>query len=441
MTSNARMRTALLLALSFMGGVSGCSGCGKTTTADSVDASGVAPSAVPSVTASPAGAPLPLSLPFAAAVGPSGGIYVAGLVVARGVVGVSRYDQSGNVVWSVDALSDVAWAPDAEVHVLANANGVGVIWRGMRSKALVRQMVLLDEHGKPLGEPIAVGAGACVTDQGAVWPVAKDDGSSRVVRQALTGGGVTELGAVGKDKDPLLECGTERVYALEEGEEDVGLSVFSKDGNKPSAPLIVGTSDDDEEREHEAFTVGDAFGVVRATARGRLLLREARPSIGPWRSFRDSLEKDDDIVAVDGDDDYAYVVTTREASERCDASAAFDVRLVRAKRAGAKPEASDDATLLSSEPCGTDVGPFFLGAIGSRFVVAWAELVPRENGKPPIASLAYRFVADADVKRVSQAADAIELAGCDDKRCYFAALGRVDGDAMAPGAAKIFTIP
>lgn len=385
-----------------------------------------------------------MSLPFAASRGPDGDIYVAGLVVSRNAIDVARFDKKGTMTWSIDALTDVAWTPDAEVRVLAGDAGLTVSWRGMRAKALVRQLVAIDKTGKIIGDPQAIGVGACATDDGVVWPESQDGGSSDIVRRPYAWTDKTTIGTVTRDLDPLLACASHRVYVLEEGDEEVGLSVFPKEKDmKGPLPLIAASpSDSDDEREHDEFTVGDELGVVRATARGKLLVREATPNLGGWRSFSKPLADDDDIVAVDGDATWAYVVLTRDATTRCDGSAtATDVWMLQTKRSSAKGELKDGEVLLASEPCGTDVGTFWTGTIGSRFVVAWTELSPRTGGAPPIAGFVYRFAGDKSGITVTQPADGMSFAGCDDAKCYVVALTRTDSDAMAPGTARVLSFP
>ncbi len=387
---------------------------------------------------------LPLSLPFASSRGPGGDIYVAGLVAARNVIGIARFDKLGKMVWSVDAFTDVAWTPDAEVRVLGAEAGVAVSWRGLRAKALVRQLVAIDQTGKIMGDPQAIGVGACATEDGIVWPESNDGGSSEIVRRPFSWSAPTSIGTVTRDLDPLLACGSHRVFVLEEGSEEIGLSVFpaNKDAKGPVSLIAASPNDNDDEREHDEFTVGDELGVVRATARGKLLLREGTPSLGAWRAFPKPLSDDDDIVAVDGDATWAYAVITRDAADRCDGNAsATDVRLLRTKRAAAKSDLKDDDTLLAAETCGVDVGAFWTASLGSKFVIAWVELAPRTGASLPMAGFAYRVVGDPDVKHVVQPADGMSFAGCDDTKCYAVALTRTDADAMAPGTARVLSFP
>ena len=413
--------------------------CGETSPSAPIDASPSAPASA-AVPSAPTGA-LPLSLPFAAARGPGGDVYVAGLVASRGVIAMGRLAPSGAVAWVADALTDVAWTPDAEVRVMASDTGLVVVWRGLRSKTLVRQAVAVDPQGKLRGDPQAVGPGSCATDDGLVWPEETEGGTTAIMRRPFAWGEKASLGTVTRDLDPVLACATHRVFVLEQGEEDLGLEVLSSDGNKASVPLISASASDDRD-EHDEFTDGDDFGIVNATERGKLLFRETTPNLSRWRTLDKSLEKDDDIVDVDGDHLSVYVVYTRDASDRCDGGAAgSDIRLVRGRRAAAKPDVKDDDQLVSSAACGTDVGPFWNGSIGDKFVVVWSELSPREGGAPPIAGIAYRVMGDGDAKRIAQPSDGMAFAGCDDKKCYAVALTRTDADAMAPGAPKLLSFP
>ena|GEM_PF-4010282 len=433
-----RSRGWLAASLGVLASLGGCK-CGDQPVAGGADA---APSSSASSSSAPVGT-LPLSLPFAASRGPDGDVYVAGLVASRNVIGVARFDKKGTMSWSADALTDVAWTPDAEVRVLAAEAGLTVSWRGTRSNALVRLLVAIDKSGKIIGDPQPIGVGACATDDAVVWPESRDGGASDIMRRPFAWTPAVSIGSVTRDLDPLLACGSHRVFVLEEGDEDVGLSVMPADKDvKGPAPLIAASPNDgDDEREHDEFTVGDGLGVVRATTRGKLMLREATPNLSGWRSFSKPLAEDDDVVAVDGDATWAYVVITRDAIDRCDAGGtATDIRLVRAKR-GAGKEAKDEDLLLANEPCGLDVGAFWTGSIGARFVVAWTELAPRVGGAPPIGGFAYRIVGEPDVKHVAQPADGMSFAGCDDVACYAVALARTDTDAMAPGVARVVSFP
>ena len=92
---------------------------------------------------------------------------------------------------------------------------------------------------------------------------------------------------------------------------------------EPAGPLRVAIRDvdfgEDEEREHEAFTVGDALGIVRISASGGIAMREVPRAgpVAPWRTLKHKLSQDDDVVAVDGDASATFVVFTRDADDTC----------------------------------------------------------------------------------------------------------------------------
>jgi hypothetical protein len=421
--------------------VGGCKGCPESS-APVVDAAAVAPPVASSLALGPK-LTLPLSRPFSAALGPGGDVYVAGLVAARGVIGVARMTAAGDIVWVRDAIARVSWSLDATVHVLASARGLAVSWRGAQGRDTVQLVAMFDKDGAAVGAPARVGSGACATEDGVVSTLEGDGGVAPVVRRAFVDAAEVALGAATHDLSPMLACGDRRVYLLEEGDQDVGLSVLGADAGRGSAPLFVPGSGEDEEREHGAFTHGDGLGFVRVTARGSVRVRDALPGLTPWRrADLPPLPEGDDWLAVDGDASFAYVVVSRDAAERCDAGVgSSDIRVVRVRRSSAPKGATDSDELAGALPCGVDLGSVFTGSIGKGFVVAWTELGSREGAAPPIASLAYRQMGAAETGRIEQAADAVSLAGCDANRCYAVALVRTEADAMAPGAAKIIAFP
>ena len=434
--------TARLCLLAWVVGTAACRGCAQSP-GSPPDA--VAPTLPAAASAEAVLVPgLPLSRPFAPALGPAGDVYVAGLVAARGVVGVARMTPSGEVVWVRDAISQVAWSLDAEVGLHASARGVAVTWRGMRERAPVRLVALFDKDGKSPVPVSPVGAGACATDDGVVSTFEGDGGLAIIGRRNFSDGAEVSLGTAKRALSPTLACGGGRVFVLEGGEADIGLSVLDSDGGGGAAPLFTANgSGEDDEREHGAFTHADGLGFVRLTGQGAIRSRDALPELSAWRRAEvPVIPEADDWLTVDGDAAFAYVVLSRQSTGRCDGGApGADLRVVRARRSRAPKTATDADELAGSLPCGVDLGAAFTGSIGEAFVVMWSELALHDGAAPPIAGFAYRVMGTSEARRISQPADALTLAGCDAKRCYAVAMVRSDADAMAAGVAKIIAFP
>ena len=131
---------------------------------------------------------------------------VAGLVAKQGIVrAIGRAD--GALQWTADALTDVAWAPDTEIRVLAAAGGVAVVWRGLRHGKPVRTMVLLGPRGEPRGEPIEVGPTLCGTADGLAWTDPRAAGPVRVHARRWSEPAVHDVALVPADREPSLVCG------------------------------------------------------------------------------------------------------------------------------------------------------------------------------------------------------------------------------------------
>ncbi|HZU82078.1 MAG TPA: hypothetical protein VE987_04130, partial [Polyangiaceae bacterium] len=201
----------------------------------------------------------------------------------------------------------------------------------------------------------------------------------------------------------------------------------------------------DEEREHDAYSVGDDIGLVRVGASGgvsvRIVPKAEQP--GRWRRLKHSLSDDDEVVAVDGDPGAALLVVTHEREDACGGrGSAEGVRAIRVDMRG-----DDDAVFeLAPADCERAPGPFWISSTGSEQVVAWVERRP-PGGLPrsaPIRGVAFRVVRPdgARASRILQAADAVVDAGCDDTGCSLAALVRPpDSDGMQPAPIRLFAYP
>src|SRR5208283_174791 len=92
----------------------------------------------------------------------------------------------------------------------------------------------------------------------------------------------------------------------------------------------------DDEREHDAYSIGDDLGLVRVGASGAVALRELPRggAPGPWRKLKQALATDDDVVTVDGDATATLIVVTHDAEDACaEGGVASDsVRAIRVDR-------------------------------------------------------------------------------------------------------------
>ncbi len=251
------------------------------------------------------------------------------------------------------------------------------------------------------------------------------------------------------DRSPTLLCGDHDAFVLGEGDDDLTATAFSP-GEGAARPSLVAIRDrdfgDDDEREHEAFTIGDDLGHrPRRWAAVAMYLREvSNAHASPWRRLKRALSEDDDIVAVDGDGASTFVVYTREAADEC-AGGESPAPIVRALRIDR--QTADEATVpLSPADCDSTPGPFWIADAAGAPVVAWTRRRARPAANAaPIDSLVYRVFpartagsepAPGDRPReghVDVDADALVEAGCDEAGCFAAALMRSpDNDGGRP---------
>ena len=407
----------------------------------------VAPGALDAA-ASPAGAGAGarFSAPIAAARVGGGAVLVAGLVVPDKAIVVTRIEPGGRSAFTVTALRGVAWSQDAELRVFSADGGAAVVWRGVRDGRTVRQMVTLGKGGEVQGEPVDVGTVACSTEDALVW-TEKGTGKWRVLAKPWASA-PREVASVAADREPVVVCGTRRVFALGHGEDDITFAIGDADGGAARRLMAATDFGTDEDRELTEYTVGDDLGVVRVGSAGQVAVREARgDAIGAWKKLAATIPADDDLVAVDGDAKATYVITTRESSSACGSapsgSAAMSVQAMRIDRATFAEAVSE----VAAAECGKELGPFWTGSAAGRFVVAWAERAgKREATSAPVVGLAYR-VLDGEggagaVVRIARPADALVDAGCDKDHCYAVALAREPGTTnMVPEAAQVIAYP
>lgn len=430
----------------------GCT-CGSKTSGDipgAAPAAGesAASAARPSLDASPA-APLSLegfSSPIAATHLPGGDV-LAGLVAADGVIRVVGVTD-GKPVWASNALRSVSWAPDAELSLHPGPDGrVALVWRGPRAGKPGRALVLLGPHGEVSADPTEVGAASCATADGVAWLDPRATGAVRVVARRWSEPTAREMLTIAADRDPALACGDHAVVVLGDGDDDLTAASFVP-GTSANAPVVVlrdADFGDDDEREHDAYTIGDDLGLVRVANSGAVAMREL-PRSGPptpWRRLKHPIAPDDDVVAVDGDADTTLVVFTHDTDESCPGigSTAESVRALRVDRK------TGAASLLDLAPaaCDRTPGPFWIAAAPSGLTIAWVERGTKlPSQAPPIVGVSVRTLTAEGTasRRIDLQADAVKDAGCDGRTCALAALLRpTDNDGTQPGAIRVLSYP
>jgi hypothetical protein len=389
--------------------------------------------------------PAVFSVPIGAA--RVGGVdVVAGLVAAEGTVRAIGL-AGGAVVWSADALRGVAWTPDAELRLQPAVDGVAVFWKGLRDGKPVRTLVLLGPRGEPRGAPVEIGATFCSTAEGLAWIGAHTTGQTHVQARRWADPEARDVVVLPPDRDPALVCGDHDVVVLGDGDDDLTASVFVP-GDAAARSSSVAMRDNDfadEEREHDAYSIGDDLGLVRVGVSGAVAIRELPRSgaPGPWRKLKRRLSGDDDVVTVDGDATATFIVVTHEAEAAC-AEAGATAESVRAIRVERKT-GEESLVELAPADCDSSRGPFWITSPPSGPVVAWVE---RRTTLPPkaapIAGLAFRVLRSDGVSagRIEQQADAFVEGGCDERGCSVAALVRKPGsDGMRPGPIRVFGYP
>lgn len=375
---------------------------------------------------------------------------VAGLLAAAGVVRVMGVS-GGHPTWTADALTEVTWSPDAELLLQAAHGGFALVWRGLHAGKAGRTLVLIGPHGEPQGAPLDIGPAFCVTGVGVAWLEPRGGGPSRVMARAFTEAAAHPVGAVPADRDPALVCGDHEVVVLGDGDDDLTLAPLTPGDPGMRAPVVaVRDADfgDDEEREHDAYTVGDDVGIVRVASSGAVALREF-PRAGaptPWRRLKHTIPADDDVVAVDGDADATIIVFTHDADDACPGvgSAAEAVRALRVGH-----EAGDETLLeLAPADCQRSPGPFWIAPTPLGQAVGWVERVAKSATgtaqAAPIAGASFRLLTAgaSHGSRVEQASDALVDAGCDAKGCTLVALVRPPGgDGMQAESLRTLAYP
>jgi hypothetical protein len=444
---SARVRVALFL---LVVGSGGCSrGSAKPLASAGLEAAAASPSsAAPSASTPPIPpqiSPAEFSAPIAASRANHRTV-VAGLIAAEGVIRVMGL-ATGEPAWKVDALHGVAWAADAELRLMPAADGVALLWRGIFGGKTTATLVVLGPHGEPRGDAIAVGAGSCTTADGVAWVDPRGVGPVHARTRRWGELAARDVVTLSPDRAPTLLCAEHDAFVLGEGDDDLAATAFSP-ADGVARPVVVAIRDrdfgDDEEREHEAFTVGDDLGIVRVGGTGTLSVREiSRGRASSWRRLKHALSEDDDVVAVDGDGPSMIVVFAREAADPCPEGGP-SAQTVRALTIDRK---TGNEALVSLAPanCDSTSGPFWIGAAQGAPVVAWSRRRARPApGAAPIDGLAYRAFEDDRSRegRLDVEADALVDAGCDDTGCFVAALVRAPGsDGGRPEPILALTYP
>jgi hypothetical protein len=375
--------------------------------------------------------PLLFAPPIAAAALRSGAIMAVGVVPSRGSVAVARLGTGGATSFTVDAWRGVTPGANAELRAFPTPDGVAVVFRGRREDTPVIEAVVVSESGKVSGAPVDAGAAACATDDALSWIRRSKGGASSVLYAPWRLTPVSELLTVSPERDPMLVCGTRTIFALGDGERDTTVALVPSDS--PRSVVAMRERDfKDEEREHDTFVVKDTLGLVRIGQAGSVAIREiAGEDMSAWHRFTTKLPEGDDVVAVDGDQETSLVVFTRDEAGTCDGPSSPSVHALTLTKA-TSAERLDD---LEAAGCDREIGPFWTGAIGGSFVVAWVERssAPAE-GRPRVAGLSYRTLSSAgpgEIHRIARPSDELVDAGCDKDRCYAVALSSGKLEAFA----------
>jgi hypothetical protein len=371
---------------------------------------------------------------------------VAGLVVAEGTVRATGIT-NGVAVWSIPAVHDAAWAPDAEIRLQSVADGIALLWRGLRAGKSARTLILLGPSGEPRGEPMEIGSTFCGTDDGLAWTGTHKSGPTPVNALRWSEHEAREILALAPDREPSLVCGDHAIVVLGDGDDDLTASTFTPGDATASPPIVASRDADftDDEREHDAYSIGDDLGLVRVGASGSVAMREVpRAGVpGPWRRLKHGLSADDDIVTVDGDRAVTLLVVTHESDSAC-AEPGLTSESVRAIRVD-RQTGEESVVELAPADCDRSRGPFWIAQAPGGPVVAWVE---RRTSAPPksaaIAGMAFRALRSDGMGAgaIDQPADAFVSGGCDDRDCSAAALVREPGsDGMRPSVIRLFSYP
>ncbi len=369
---------------------------------------------------------------------------VAGLVLPQGVLRVVGWPEVGPA-WTTDALQDVGWTPDADLHVDPAGDGVALVWRGNLAGKPARTAVVLGPKGERRGDAVSVGGSFCATGSGFAWVDPPAHGPAHVRARSWADVAPHEVATVPSDRAASVLCGDHDVFLLGDGDDDLTSTTFTPEDTKAPPPVVVIRDTDfgdDDEREHHVYTAGDTLGLVRVSGSGAVALRDvSRGTVSPWRRLKHRIGQDDDVVATDGDSVATVVVFTHDVEDICDGgSTAESLRALRVDRA-----TGQDAVVSLAQPdCRKGRGPFWVATPPAGPLVAWVERATNASGGgAPIDALLFGGVsADAgSAGRAELAADALAQVGCDET-CWIAALVRAtDTDGSQPEAIVVRSYP
>ncbi len=355
-------------------------------------------------------------------------LVVAGLVAAEGVVRVMA-PGDGLPVWTVDALRGVAWIADADLKLQPAGDGVALVWRGSLGGNAGTTLVVLGPHGEPRGDAVAIGSGACSTADGVAWLDPRAGATTHVRARRWTDPEARDVLSIPSERAGTLSCGEHVVHVLGDGDDDLTATDFTPGdvaGQPPTLAIRDRDFGDDDEREHEAYTVADDLGIVRIGDSGTISVREiSHGHASAWRRLKHALSENDDVVAVDGDAAATLIVFTRESNEACSETEA-NAESVRSLRID-RTTGEESLLLLAAARCESARGPFWIAQGTADPIVAWTErrTKPSPNGAP-IDALAFRVLHGdrPSAGRIDLSADALVEAACDDGGCFAAALVR-----------------
>jgi hypothetical protein len=388
----------------------------------------------------PAATPAPLSLPMAA--DHSGiNVYIAGFVAARSAINLSRFDDQGRLMWSVDAISELGFSSDAHVDVVASQDGANVIWRGLQNKKRVRIAQWVTGEGVVTGAPAAVGASACAA-AGWLYAIGGKLGSSALVRPVRGGAGDKSLVTIPEGHDPVLVCGEgARAYIVDDGDDDVGVRLLDpeKDHALPRAVLVpLDSLGGDEIREHEDFSTGDTLHELVVTEKGAMSLHQYDgTTVAPRRALETPINADEDLMAADGNASHVVALIARESTARCDGDMGTDVLALDVPADGSKEQVTD----VAHAPCAVDLGPYWVAPTEAAIYLAWNVRGPRNGSRAPVEALQWTKLGGT-VTDVKLSAEDVVFAGCSKGKCMFAMIARPENtDGMTPGEARVISIP
>ncbi len=425
------MRRAAVATFMLLGG---CGSCRSSATSDA------GATTTPEAEAKPSAVSAPLSLPIAADHDRAGAIYVAGLVAARGVVNLSRFEPPGmQLVWSVDVLDSLTYSSDAHIDVVGAARGAVVVWRGLRDGKRTRVGRYIGGDGKPATAPFTIGSSACTVSD-TLFSIGGKGGGALMARHLPDGADQSVFNL--PEGEPTLVCSDgKRALVVEEGEDDLSVRAV-ENGKALSRAVLFGPDDfgDDELREHEDFTTGDVLGELALTEKGRLMVRQYGEGVSATKRTLDHVVgPDEDLMAADGTATRVVALLSREANARCDGDLGTDVLAVDLSLTD--PAAKERVVDIAHGECGRDLGPYWVAPSGEWLGLAWAVRGPRSGARAPVEALAWATLGEP-AKTIPLSAEDIVFAGCNAGHCSFATLARLENtDGMAPGEARIVTIP